>query len=147
MIKLDSKNPLSINIALCLLVVVSTCFISLSIPACIFGVFIGPQIFFPGVALVVVGLLLLYLGENMMHRRPWSRRLLIFLAASIALALLAATAQSSLHGEIGTIEMSVLIFVGLLFIVLVLTLSTSSVSIWFRRANEGDRVPETDVKK
>jgi hypothetical protein len=109
----------------------------MSVPICVVGSFVGPQILIPGIVHAVLAFVLYYSWKGLLHQRRWARWLLVVLSALGALALLIAIGQSSVAHTIDLVDAIFWLAVSLFFAVIAWALSTKSAGVWFTKCGKG----------
>jgi hypothetical protein len=106
----------------------------LSVPLSCVGSFVGPQTFATGVFHAVFGGLLLLARNGLLHQSRWASLFLIGLAIFGEVALMMATVQVSMAGEV---VVGPMIWIGVLavnFALIVWWLTTPSARSWFLKS-------------
>jgi hypothetical protein len=105
----------------------------MSVLFCINGLFGNFQIFIFGVVHASIGAVLLVAWRGLLHRRRWSRWLLVLISGLVAMVLPIWTAQECLQA--GSIFMGALfvLIIAVLFALITLNLSSPSASVWFKK--------------
>ena len=105
----------------------------ISIFYCINGLFGNLHVFIFGIVHFLIGAVLHIAWRGLLHRRLWSRWLLVFVSGVVAITLLIWTALECLQaGSIpeGTV---IILAISVLFTLITLNLLSSSANVWFKQ--------------
>ena len=104
-----------------------------SVPLCLIGSFVGPQILIPGVLHAVLGAVLLVGCQGILSQQRWARWLMVLVSGLIVFAVPIWIARDSLQA--GSVPAGALFFLGFpfLFALLAFNLISPSASVWFKK--------------
>jgi len=104
----------------------------MSVLFCINGLFGGLHVLILGVVHALLGAVLLVAWRGLLHRRRWSRWLLVLVSGLVAMALPIWTAREGLQAGSIPVAAFFVVIISVLFALVTLNLLSSSASVWFK---------------
>ena len=109
----------------------------MSVLFCINGLFGNFHVFILGVVHALLGAVLLVAWRGLLHRRRWSRWLLVFVSGFVAITLPIWAARECLQAGSIPVGAFFVLAISVLFALITLNLLSLSASAWFRWGGKG----------